>query len=71
LALERTHAEGIAQVQQRCEAPCKQLLSEATYQREAFEKAQTQLASQLKFAERRIAAKPTSSSRSKIPPRCG
>ncbi|NUA26635.1 DNA-binding protein [Cupriavidus basilensis] len=53
---ERTHADAIATVQARYEALSKQLLQETAHQRDAVQAERTQLASQLKFAERRIAA---------------
>ncbi len=55
-ALERAHAEGLTQTQHRYEALSKQLLQETAHQREALKKEHEQFASQLKFAERRIAA---------------
>ena len=54
--LEHAHAQGLAQAQQRYEALSKQLLQETAHQREALKKEHGQFASQLKFAERRIAA---------------
>jgi len=56
VALERAHTEGLAQTQHRYEALSKQLLQETAHQREALKKEHGQFASQLKFAERRIAA---------------
>ncbi|MCP3024032.1 DNA-binding protein [Cupriavidus basilensis] len=53
---ERAHAEAIATVQARYEALSKQLLHETAHQRDAVQAERTQLASRLKFAERRIAA---------------
>ena len=53
---DRTHAQALADVQRRYEALSKQLLQETAHQREAPKKEQEQLISQLKFAERRIAA---------------
>ncbi|MFP4896138.1 DNA-binding protein [Paraburkholderia sp. EG304] len=54
--LERAHAESLAQSQHRYEALSKQLLQETAHQREALKKEHGQFVSQLKFAERRIAA---------------
>jgi uncharacterized small protein (DUF1192 family) len=56
VALERARTEGLAQTQHRYEALSKQLLQETAHQREAVKKEHEQFASQLKFAERRIAA---------------
>lgn len=56
VALERAHTDALAQTQHRYEALSKQLLQETAHQREALKKEQAQCASQLKFAERRIAA---------------
>ena len=53
---ERTHTEAIATTQARYEALSKQLLQETAHQRDAVRAERAQLASQLKFAERRIAA---------------
>ncbi|KAI3590427.1 MULTISPECIES: DNA-binding protein [Burkholderiaceae] len=53
---ERAHAEAVATVQTRYEALSKQLLQETAHQRDAVRAERAQLASQLKFAERRIAA---------------
>ncbi|WP_240805046.1 DNA-binding protein [Cupriavidus oxalaticus] len=53
---ERTNAEAAATSQARYEALSKQLLQEAAHQRDAVRAERAQLASQLKFAERRIAA---------------
>ncbi|WP_440130258.1 DNA-binding protein [Trinickia symbiotica] len=55
-ALERAHAEWLAEAQHRYEALSKQLLQETAHQRAALKKEHEQFASQLKFAERRIAA---------------
>jgi predicted nuclease with TOPRIM domain len=55
-AVERTHAQALADVQHRYEALSKQLLQETAYQREALKKEHANAASQLKFGERRIAA---------------
>lgn len=55
-ALERTHAQALADVRHRYEALSKQLLQETAHQREALKKEHAQFASQLKFAERRVAA---------------
>lgn len=55
-ALERTHAGALADVQHRYEALSKQLLQDTAHQREALKKEHAQFASQLKFAERRVAA---------------
>ncbi len=55
-ALGREHTEGLAQAQQRYEALSKQLLQETAHQREVLKKEHGQFISQLKFAERRIAA---------------
>jgi chromosome segregation ATPase len=55
-AAGRSHAESLADVQHRYEALSKQLLQETAHQREALKKEHVQFASQLKFAERRIAA---------------
>lgn len=55
-AEERTHAEAIAMVQARYEALSKQLLQETAHQRDAVQAERAQLAAQLKFAERRLAA---------------
>lgn len=54
-ALEQSHAESLAAVQQRYEGLSKQLLQETAQQRQALQQEQGRLASQLKFAERRIA----------------
>ncbi|AQV99311.1 DNA-binding protein [Cupriavidus necator] len=53
---ERTHAEAVVTIQARYEALSKQLLQETAHQRDAVRAERAQLASQLKFAERRIAA---------------
>ena len=54
--LERAHTVSLADAQHRYEALSRQLLQETAHQREALKKEQAQFASQLKFAERRIAA---------------
>ncbi|MFM0084810.1 DNA-binding protein [Paraburkholderia sediminicola] len=54
-AVERTHAGALADVQHRYEALSKQLLQETAHQREALKKEHAHSASQLKFAERRVA----------------
>lgn len=54
-ALEQSHAESLATVQQRYEGLSKQLLQETAQQRQAMQQEQGRIASQLKFAERRIA----------------
>lgn len=54
-ALEQSHAESLAAVQQRYEGLSKQLLQETAQQRQALQQEQSRLASQLKFAERRMA----------------
>ncbi|OJA64569.1 transcriptional regulator [Burkholderia ubonensis] len=54
--LERIHSEALTAAQHRYEALSKQLLQETAHQREALKKDHAQSASQLKFAERRIAA---------------
>ena len=56
VADERAHTEAIATIQTRYEALSKQLLQETAHQRDAVRAERAQLASQLKFAERRIAA---------------
>jgi len=53
---ERAQAEAIASAQARYEGLSKQLLQETAHQRDALSAERGQLASQLKFAERRIAA---------------
>ncbi|AQV94118.1 transcriptional regulator [Cupriavidus necator] len=53
---ERAHAEAVAAIQARYEALSKQLLQETAHQRDAVQAERAQLAAQLKFAERRIAA---------------
>ncbi|MFP3242999.1 MAG: DNA-binding protein [Paraburkholderia sp.] len=53
--VERTHAGALADVQHRYEALSKQLLQETAHQREALKKEHANAASQLKFAERRVA----------------
>jgi hypothetical protein len=55
-ASERAQAEAIASTQARYEGLSKQLLQETAHQRDALSAERGQLASQLKFAERRIAA---------------
>ncbi|WP_019447859.1 DNA-binding protein [Cupriavidus sp. BIS7] len=52
---ERAQAEAIASAQARYEGLSRQLLQETAHQREALAAERNQLASQLKFAERRIA----------------
>ncbi|GAB3554731.1 hypothetical protein GCM10027343_43020 [Noviherbaspirillum agri] len=54
-ALEQSHAESLAAVQHRYEGLSKQLLQETAQQRQALQQEHSRLASQLKFAERRIA----------------
>ncbi|KML57080.1 transcriptional regulator [Burkholderia cepacia] len=54
--LQRDHAEALAAAQHRYDALSKQLLQETAHQRESLKKEHAQFASQLKFAERRIAA---------------
>ena len=54
-ALEQSHAEGLAAVQQRYEGSSKQLLQETAQQRQALQQEQSRLVSHLKFTERRIA----------------
>lgn len=53
---ERTHAEAVVTIQARYEALSKQLLQETAHQRDAVQAERAQLAAQLKFAERRLAA---------------
>jgi len=53
--VERTHAGALADVQHRYEALSKQLLQETAHQREALKREHAHSASQLKFAERRVA----------------
>ncbi len=53
---ERAHSEAVATIQARYEALSKQLLQETAHQRDAVQAERAQLASQLKFAERRIGA---------------
>ncbi|CAG9184760.1 Chromosome partition protein Smc [Cupriavidus laharis] len=53
---ERAHSEAVATIQARYEALSKQLLQETAHQRDAVQAERAQLAAQLKFAERRIAA---------------
>lgn len=55
IVLERKHQEGLATAQQRYDGLSKQLLQETAQQRQALQQEQHRLASQLKFAERRIA----------------
>ncbi|KUZ71676.1 DNA-binding protein [Burkholderia ubonensis] len=52
---DRTHTVALEAAQHRYEALSKQLLQETAHQREALKKEHAQAASQLKFAERRIA----------------
>ena len=59
-ALEQTHAEALATVRQRYEGLSKQLLQETAQQRLSQQDERSRLASQLKFAERRIATLETS-----------
>lgn len=54
-ALKEFHSENFAAVQQRYEGLSKQLLQETAQQRQALQQEQGRIASQLKFAERRIA----------------
>jgi hypothetical protein len=54
--LERAQADALATVQTRYEALSKQLLQETAHQRQALQKEHASFASQLKFADRRIAA---------------
>ena len=54
--VDRANREALADVQHRYEALSKQLLQETAHQREALKKEHAQFASQLKFAERRVAA---------------
>lgn len=54
-ALEQSHAENLTAAQQRYEGLSKQLLQETAQQRQALQQEQGRVASQLKFAERRIA----------------
>ncbi|MDE4936413.1 DNA-binding protein [Burkholderia contaminans] len=54
--VDRANREAIADVQHRYEALSKQLLQETAHQREALKKEHAHSASQLKFAERRVAA---------------
>ncbi|HDR9283256.1 DNA-binding protein [Burkholderia vietnamiensis] len=53
---DRAHNAALEVAQHRYEALSKQLLQETAHQREALKKEHAQAASQLKFAERRIAA---------------
>lgn len=55
-AAERAQAEAVSTIQARYEGLSKQLLQETAHQRDAVQGERAQLASQLKFAERRIAA---------------
>ena len=55
IGLERQHQQGLAAAQQRYEGLSKQLQQETAQQRQALQQEQGRLASQLKFAERRIA----------------
>jgi chromosome segregation ATPase len=55
-ALEQVHTESLAAVQQRYEGLSKQLLQETAQQRQAMQQEQGRIASQLKSAERRVAA---------------
>jgi chromosome segregation ATPase len=59
-ALEQTQAETLTAAQQRFEGLSKQLLQETAQQRQAQQDERGRLASQLKFAERRIATLETS-----------
>lgn len=52
---EQGHAKSLAEAQQRSDGPSKQLMQETAQQRQALQQEQTRIASQLKFAERRIA----------------
>ena len=52
---EQGHAKSLAEAQQRYEGLSKQLMQETAQQRQALQQEQTRIASQLKFAERRIA----------------
>jgi len=54
-SLERIHVDALAAVQQRYEGLSKQLLQETAQQRQSLQDERGRLASQLKFAERRIA----------------
>lgn len=54
--VDRANREAIADVQHRYEALSKQLLQETAHRREALKKEHAHSASQLKFAERRVAA---------------
>lgn len=54
VALEQSHAESLVAVQQRYEGLSKQLLQETAQQRQALQQEQNRMASQLKFAERRM-----------------
>lgn len=53
---DHAHTKALEAAQHRYEALSKQLLQETAHQREALKKEHAQAASQLKFAERRIAA---------------
>lgn len=55
-ALEHAQAHALAEAQQRYEGLSKQLLQETAQQRQAVQNENGRLASQLKFAEKRIAA---------------
>ncbi|ACC76301.1 DNA-binding protein [Paraburkholderia caribensis] len=55
-AQEHAHREALDEAQHRYEALSRQLLQETAHQREALKKEHAQSASQLKFAERRVAA---------------
>jgi predicted nucleic acid-binding Zn-ribbon protein len=54
--VDRANREAIADVQHRYEALSRQLLQETAHRREALKKEHAHSASQLKFAERRVAA---------------
>ncbi len=53
---ERAHADAVATIQARYEALSTRLLQETAHQRDAVQAERAQIASQLKFAERRLAA---------------
>jgi len=53
--LDKTYAENLAAAQQRYEGLSRQLMQETAQQRQALQQEQSRIASQLKFAERRIA----------------
>jgi chromosome segregation ATPase len=55
-ALERSRQESLSAAQHRYEGLSKQLLQETAQQRQALQQEQSRLASQLKFAERRMAS---------------